>query len=385
MIYIFTIIVYINLFLSFWPEVRCFRIQASHISKHARAPLLLFSLDNQISSDSADSPSYLPLSPYDLAHDIAYSAKVALINRLSRIQVDINTKSTFRAEMMMQFLLFLSEAMIDEDISKVYLFFTTVDEVDFCKQVLAEYRYRAKLEPTVAANTTLDRLVDKLSIADLEVINVDFGLIRKTKSLFIMSSPDNICANAANILSNIQILCLHASLRSIPVMMINPNLMATSYSSYGVKRPLLLSDFQQVYIIRDKYFQLNRKDRWCGFIYRIGSGIDVFVLNGYDNSNELPRSHFCLQSWKGKVPMDIPSIVNEITVNYPELLSNSFATRYRTTGNEISSSSSSSWKSETAKREVRPVDVFMAMDDEVATSHREYDVFNWRNIKPAPR
>jgi hypothetical protein len=130
----------------------------------------------------------------------------------------------------------------------------------------------------------------------------------------VIFQPDNVVQadREVNLLEEIQALCFHAALRGIPVVLINPSLMSTSWSDSGAQDALLLGDFAQAYFIRDDYLMIERR-RFCGVVQRAATGFDLFLLDGLWNS--APTSATRLQSWPAGYPSNLNSEIAKVLLS----------------------------------------------------------------------
>jgi hypothetical protein len=120
-------------------------------------------------------------------------------------------------------------------------------------------------------NLTSADIRNCISISPLSDIH-----LKKNDRLIIVCNPNNVIVSSSNEASAIiptnipevvQSLCFHSALRNIPIVIINPNLMATAWNDYGAREPSLLKDLAQVYSISDEYYMFG-KDSFCGLIQR---------------------------------------------------------------------------------------------------------------------
>jgi len=159
-------------------------------------------------------------------------------------------------------------------------------------------------------------------------------------------------------------------------------LIATSWSDYGPRTPLLLSDFSQVYYICDDYIMLSRQDHWFGIIQRISTGFELFFLQGMLHSTgprqSSPRKFVRVKSWpyENDLPDDIRSVVIAYMLQDPTFRS--------TLQNNIQlwNKSSSTALDDSATTPTQQWGVYKALHD--MTNSFEKRRGNWRNIKPAP-
>lgn len=79
-------------------------------------------------------------------------------------------------------------------------------------------------------------------------------------------------------LEDVQAICFQSALKGIPVLLINPVLISTSYSTFGSTTSMLLGDFIQAYFIRDDYVMLAQSGRCCGLVRRLTAGCDLYLL-----------------------------------------------------------------------------------------------------------
>jgi hypothetical protein len=138
--------------------------------------------------------------------------------------------------------------------------------------------------------------------------------LHKDDKLIIMFNPNNIIVSgntSIDILDEVQALSFHGALRNIPVVIINPNLIATAWNDYGARTPLLLSDFVQAYFICDDYAMLS-KEKFCGVIKRASAGTDLFILNGFRQGSFYPQNYTRIESWPHGIPDSITTSLSKL-------------------------------------------------------------------------
>ena len=133
-------------------------------------------------------------------------------------------------------------------------------------------------------------------------------------SLVLIDRPDNINTEeqTGTFLESVENICFSAALDSVPVVLINPNLIATAWTSLGPQPPFLLSDFAQVYFCCDDYFRLIKKDEWCGLVQRASSGLDLFVLRGLSTRALAPSSYERVETWEDGLPDNIRASLSDL-------------------------------------------------------------------------
>jgi len=340
--------------------------------------------------------AFFPKDLLQLAQDSSYSLKVGLISRVTRLRLYVRTTMTQKSRYMMTYLLLLANLVVDEDIDGIMMFLNDDDDMDLF------LRTRKYLLESLSSNNvscgdvkspssisiygqSVDNNFDKINAFTLQNRSLDFGDMKKQNRLFIICEPDNIyCADSssANVLEAVQGICLHASLRSVPVVLINPNLVATSWNDYRAQTPMLLTDFQDVYIIRDDYLRLNRKNRWCGLIYRYTVGMELFVLD--DHVVDQSRYTSCssgsfvrIISIKDGEDVDIHAVMRTTLMMYfPRFINSRLAKEHMNPGTGERSEIESSVEDEN-----------IVDDNFDANSRIDCKLnarYSWRNIKPRP-
>lgn len=346
------------------------------------------------SIDNLDTLSFFPKDLYELAQDSSFSIKVALMGRISRLRIDIQTFLTRKSRHMMTYLLLLANSIIDDDIQSIWMFVNDEEDALRCMHTRDQYlkAYKDLADLSLNDGSEPKRVSDNINSISEDILtynmvnnlrririlsisdpSIDFGEIKKKNSLFMICEPDNIYSeniSSVKMMEIVQRTCLHAALRSVPVVIINPNLISTAWSDHGAMAPMLLSDFHDIYIIRDDYYPLNRKNRWCGMIYRYTVGLELFVLDNhvidfktYTSSSQ--GTFVRIRSLKDGAHYDVGETIKEtLTLYFPNFVNNRHAHEYM---NPYTSQAAS-------KSPVASTENFSTVD--------ENSKYSWRNIKP---
>ena len=144
----------------------------------------------------------------------------------------------------------------------------------------------------------------------------DIGLSIKDQ-VFVIFNPDNLSSARPELLEDVQAICFHGALRKVPVVIINPCLIATAWNDYGPRSPLLLSDFAQAYFICDDLLLLSRKDEYFGIVQRASAGMDLFRLTGLFPGKKAPKSFTRIESWPDGMPDNLRSSLSKHLANDP--------------------------------------------------------------------
>ena len=195
---------------------------------------------------------FFPSTVEELAYDVAFTTKIALINRIKRIRIDVRMRLTSRDRYMLKWLLLTSINLLDDsdENSNVHLFIDKTSDVIRCQELWAE----------IVSNTTCK--TDSLSssqessgwhdgainideknrikreskekeqylkkLSKIHISPISDVHLRDTDSILLIFNPDNMhSCEHPDLLEDVQALCFHAALRKIPVVLINPQLMAT--------------------------------------------------------------------------------------------------------------------------------------------------------------
>ena len=184
-------------------------------------------------SVSFENPPFFPCTLEELASDVAFAAKVAIVSRILRIRIDVRLRITSRGNRyMLKWLLLTAVNLFDDEFQHVHIFIDKTDDVLKCQEIWKDL-VRNVTTPTNGTNgidtasTTNDyeRFLEKIKISSI----TDMDLSEKA-TIFLIYNPDNIynCEHE-NLLEEVQALCFHAALRKLPVILINPTLMATAW------------------------------------------------------------------------------------------------------------------------------------------------------------
>ena len=208
---------------------------------------------------NVDNPPFFPSTVEELAYDVAFTTKIALINRIKRIRVDVRMRLTSRDRYMLKWLLLTSINLLDDsdENSNVHLFIDKTSDVIRCQELWAEIvsNSTSTSVPSTSRSKSPDwqdgmtnseeenkinkdlkekaKYLNKLSKVHISPIS-DVHL-RDTDSILLIFNPDNMhSCEHPDLLEDVQALCFHAALRKIPVVLINPQLMATGMLWCGV-------------------------------------------------------------------------------------------------------------------------------------------------------
>jgi hypothetical protein len=163
------------------------------------------------------------------------------------------------------------------------------------------------VKKTTKFNINMQNKKNKKVKGEICVSSISGGDVQDEDNLLILYKPDNINSidRSDLFLEHVEALCFNAALRQIPVVLINPNLIATAWSAYGPQRPFLVSDFAQIYFVCDDYFRLTDRGQWCGLVQRAATGLDLFLLNGLTAGESVPCSYQRIDSWDQDIPNDV--------------------------------------------------------------------------------
>lgn len=302
---------------------------------------------------------FFPKDIEELAKDASFSIQLALIGRMNRMRVDIKSKLLSKTKFIVLWLCHTAQLLINQEFQSIHVFIDKKYDIEKCNSVLNSLRNRTSAEGNPFARIRLSYICEEA--------------MHSNSSLFIIFNPDNIFhSENPSTLEECQSLCFHASLRSIPVVMINPMLVSTSWSECGPQTPLLLGDFNQVYSICDDYMMLSREDHWFGIVQRITTGFELFFLQGMMHPpgamQSAPVKYVRVKSWPQEV--DMPDDIRSVAVGFmlqdpafQAVLAKSFI-------------NDGPFRSESG--------VFKALHDMTSSFKRRQRSSSWRNIKPPP-
>ena len=267
------------------------------------APLQAF-----IAGSTVQDVPFFPRTIEELASDAVFSTKIALISNIRRVRLDLNTRMTKRSRQELEFLLTYARMLLDDEMPHVHLFLDERFDVERARAMWAEMA-TAETASAGAAGSVGAAAVDRVKITAIGDSFLELPpekppkAPRKSKKAaaaaasgaasprappsgpraFVIFGVNNLaCAGSSSgssLLEEVEALCFHAALRNVPVVLINPVLVSTASDS-GARDSLLLGDFEQCYSIKDDYFMLDRRDRFCGLVQRAATGFDLFLLEG---------------------------------------------------------------------------------------------------------
>lgn len=204
-------------------------------------------------ASNLENPPFFPSTIEELAYDVAFTTKIALINRIKRIRVDIRLRLTSRDRYMLKWLLLTSINLLDDNDadSNVHIFIDKSPDVGRCQELLVdliknstsilsslasadinawpssdEDVERKQFETIIREKKEQQDYLNKLS--KVHISSISDVHLRDSDSILVIFNPDNMhSCEHPDLLEDVQALCFHAALRKIPVILINPQLMAT--------------------------------------------------------------------------------------------------------------------------------------------------------------
>lgn len=255
-----------------------------------------------------ENPPYFPTSVNQLADDTVYSIKVGLMRKLSRILVVANTKVLDDLDFMLAWLMKIALQLVEIEESQVRIFVDPKYTQDKCQQILKSLNVGVDTDPKRSAR------MRKIKISPMN----SPGLVEDKDSIVIVFNPSNngylSYDQSADVLDNIQGICFNAGIRSIPIIMINPDIMAYPLQHEGQPfRPLILNDFRRVYQLHDNIVTLRdqKSSEWFGFVFRLSESFDLFFMVKRARQNGDDMRYYRIRSESGGVHMnDISDIID---------------------------------------------------------------------------
>ena len=182
-------------------------------------------------SVSFDNPPFFPSTLEELANDVAFAAKVAIVSQILRIRVDVRLRITSRGHrFMLKWLLLMAVNLLDDEYQTVRIYLDNTEDVRRCREIWGELvsNVTATVGPTGSDGVPLDydRFRDKIQITLL----CDLGTALDKGTVCLVFNPDNTRAGELpNLLEDVQALCFHAAWNKLPVILVNPVLLATAW------------------------------------------------------------------------------------------------------------------------------------------------------------
>jgi hypothetical protein len=358
--------------------------------------------DDTTTNFATENPPFFPSTIEELAYDVAFTTKVALINRIKRIRVDVRMRLTNKDRYMLKWLLLTSINLLDDsdENSNVHIFIDKTPDVIRCQELWMEIVNESTRNILSRGEISDDDKSDEIKkeeeylnkLSKIHISSISDVHLQDQDTILVIFNPDNMVAcEHENLLEDVQALCFHAALRKIPVVLINPQLMATAWNDYGARTPLLLSDFAQAYYICDDYFMFSRRDQWCGIVQRAETGFDLYLLEGFPSVGQtFPKSYIRLQNWPLGMPYDVKSYLSKLLLNDPNFPLQKIFDAENLINHGIRDSTHDSGK-EIGDDSVEE----LAIDNDII--HKDSDIVDiskskkvdsksgWRNIVPAPR
>jgi hypothetical protein len=224
------------------------------------------------------------------------------MNEMRRMRIDIRMRLVRREKNMLTWLILTATKLLDQEYQHIHLFVEDKKDLDMCHGIFNDI-----ITSRISKNKDLS-IKNEMKKISFSSIDDNYFKDDIDKQILIIFNPDNIIegSNPA-LLDNVQCLCFKAALKKIPVIIINPELIANAWNKIGPVAPMILSDFAQIYFCCDDYFMMPKKNQWAGLITRAGSGTDLFLLNGLSPGKHSPNDFICVNSWKECIPDDIRS------------------------------------------------------------------------------
>ena len=279
-------------------SINTFHLKVSSLSQ-SLSSLSLNVVTGRYTQIYPEQPSFFPRSLDELASDTCASAQVGLMNEMLRMRVDIRMRLVRREKNMLTWLILTAQKLIDAEFQHIHCFVEDKKDLDMCNDL-----WKAILVSRLNNNTNdIKNEIKKISFSSIDDSYFKDDI---EKQIIIIFNPDNIIEGSnPSLLDNVQCLCFKAALKKVPVIIINPELIANAWNDVGPVPPLLLSDFSQIYFASDEYFMMPSKHQWAGLIQRAGSGTDLFLLSGMTPGKYSPDDFICVNSWKECIPDDI--------------------------------------------------------------------------------
>lgn len=271
-------------------------------SQSSQSPLSLnaITVKGSFTQRYPEQPSFFPRSLDELAQDTCASTKIGLMNEMRRMRIDIRMRLVKREESMLTWLVLTATKLIDQEYQHIHCFVEDKKDLDMCDSL---WKNIVNSRITQNKNLNIKNEMKKISFSSIDDNHFKDDI---EKQILIIFNPDNIIEGSnPGLLDNVQCLCFKAALKKIPVLIINPELIANAWNNIGPVPPLLLSDFPQIYFCCDDYFMMPTKHQWAGLVTRAGSGTDLFLLNGLSPGKHSPNDFICVNSWKECIPDDI--------------------------------------------------------------------------------
>jgi hypothetical protein len=170
---------------------------------------------------SFENPPFFPTNLEELAQDASFATRVGLISQLSRIRIDVRMRIVNKQRYMFKWLVLLAKNLLDDEFTQIRIFVDTSNDIELCNHLWEEILLN---DPTYNSysKSKLLQFKNRISIS----LTSDLHL-KITDKLFIVFNPDNIYQDRSNLLDEVQAICFHSALRNIPIIFVNPNLMAT--------------------------------------------------------------------------------------------------------------------------------------------------------------
>ena len=169
---------------------------------------------------SFDNPPFFPKDLDELAQDASYSIKIGLVSNINRMRIDLRSRLIVKDRFAIKWLLLLVQRMIDDDINKIHILIDAKYDLDYSRSLLSEMKFQDH-------QITISRIVDDFLCPD--------------DKMLVIFNPNNVMETVVSdrsLLEDVQAICFHSSLRNIPVVIINPVMIATAWNNFGARPPL---------------------------------------------------------------------------------------------------------------------------------------------------
>lgn len=244
--------------------------------------------------DPSIDPPFFPLSIEELAQDISYNIKMATSRQLSRIRIDtsVSYSDTYRHDI--KFLILLVSELLDNKFLHIRIFIDE-DIIPYCQSMVQCLS-----------------LTDRIHISGITQANQNY---HENDSLYIVFQPNNILYRTHN--DDVQLIAFRSAINRVPIVLVNPQLVSSSWSGNGVPPSFLVADFYQTYYICDRFMRVPKVGQFYGLKYQLFNGAELYSLqdpyvNG-SKTGKTSRQFTRLATWPS-IPSDLRSQISRILV-----------------------------------------------------------------------
>jgi hypothetical protein len=253
---------------------------------------------------------FFPRNIEELASDITYCIKVGLMRRYSRMRIDVRFDGIEQPSDSLDWLFHMIADIYDEKMNHIHLFMHNT-----YNHLPIEKHWKEVMKQIPSEKKKIRR---RLRISSLDK---DTAIYDRDEMIIIFEPINLIDGNVGQLLDNIQSICLRAAMRSLPILMINPQLITFNMERQATFEPFLLGDFVNIYRLNDRHVELDHRQRLT-MVRRLGAAVELYHMK-YAHKSDNDKNHSTntvisrIKSFDDGFPEEVSSIISRMMLEDP--------------------------------------------------------------------